>query len=1203
MNSPRSFDLGSVRLEPGVTLLEASAGTGKTFTIAGLFLRLLLEERLTVGQILVVTFTEAATAELRGRIRERLAAGRNLLRGLADSGSPDRELLLAGSEERRGERLAMLEAALEQFDDAAVFTLHGFCRRVLQERAFESRTLFDVELEPDSTRLWREAADQFWRRHFYEAGLRQVLLVRHCGVTAESLYDLLRAHLAQAEVEILGRATQRDWRGVMQEADAAFDAVVAAWTSGRTAVEACFGDAGGAWAKVPYNRSERVGPMLAQVAALMEGREVSPDALETLMQFRQSVLNTAINLNQRKKGAVVPEHPFFEACDFLAEALEVLGARLRCEFLVQAPAELARLKERDRQMGFDDLLAGVAGALAGPAGPSLARLLRQRHRAALIDEFQDTDPLQWRIFSQVFGTGECHLYLVGDPKQAIYSFRGADVFAYLRAREAADRELTLDVNWRSERGLVEAVNGLFQNHPSPFATPDIQFRPVGAGGRSDAAPFTDAGFRPPPLHVWHWDAEAEGVDTKAEQHKRIAEAVADEIVRLLGGGCRIGERPLQPGDIAVLVDRHSEAAAMAAVLSRRGVPSVQQTQESVFATPEAQAVQSLMEALTEGGRDGSRRALLASSLVGLTAKDLDRLRSEEAAWDRWLESLHRWAAIWVRDGFLLLFETVLRECGTRERLLRAPEGERRLTNLLHLAELLQQEAVRERLTPRALLHWLSAQRARSGEWGTAPQEALLRLERDAAAVQLVTFHRSKGLEYPVVFCPFLTRKAERGHTLDEPVLFHDPEDGHRLKHDVGSEQRDLNGRRMIGERFAENLRLLYVALTRARNRCYLVWGSLEGAEGAALSWLLHPPPEAGTLGLETLTETLKQWVTDLDATQRRSALEALAGDRMAVVPLASVRGDPWTPPEAAAAPEKSREFRGRIRRDWGLASFSTLAHGRTEDAPDRDAAAHAPSPPPPERPVVETGLTAFRGARAGTCLHEVFERIDFSTVDRARVQAVADERLRAHGFGEPGLATEVSALVERVLEVELIPGATLRAIPERVCWRELEFLLPLQPLTPARLREAFAEVPRGAEFADLAESLGRLGFAEIGGFLGGFMDLVFVHEDRWWLVDWKSNWLGDSPDDYPAEALWREMLSQQYPLQYHLYLLALHRLLRARLPGYDYDRHIGGVRYVFVRGVTPGRPELGLFRDRPPREVIEALERRLLVPPGVEEAS
>lgn len=1200
MSAPHSFDLGSVQLEPGVTLLEASAGTGKTFTIAGLFLRLLLEERLTVGQILVVTFTEAATAELRGRIRERLAAGRNLLRGMADSGSPDRELLLAGNEERRGERLAMLEAALEQFDDAAVFTLHGFCRRVLQERAFESRTLFDVELEPDSTRLWREAADQFWRRHFYDAGLRQVLLARHCGVTAESLYDLLRAHLAQAEVGILGRATQRDWREVMQEADAAFETVVAAWTSGRTAVEACFGDTGGSWAKVPYNRTERVGPMLAQVAALMEGREVSREALKTLLQFRQSVLETFLNLKQSKKGAVVPRHPFFAACDVLAESLDVLGARLRYQFLIEAPAELARLKERDRQMGFDDLLAGVAGALSGPAGPALARLLRQRHRAALIDEFQDTDPLQWRIFGQVFGTGECHLYLVGDPKQAIYSFRGADVFAYLQAREAADRELTLDVNWRSERGLVEAVNGLFQNHPSPFATPDILFRPVEAGGRSDAAPFTDAGVRPPPLHVWSWDAEADGVDTKADQHERIAEVVADEIVRLLGGSGRLGERPLQPGDIAVLVDRHSEAAAMAAVLSRRGVPSVQQTQESVFATPEAQAVQALMEALTEGGRDASRRALLASSLVGLTASDLDRLRSEEAEWDRWLEQLHRWSAIWDRDGFLLLFETVLRECGTRERLLRAPDGERRLTNLLHLAELLQHEAVRERRTPRALLHWLSGQRAQSVGSGTAPQEALLRLERDAAAVQLVTLHRSKGLEYPVVFCPFLTRKAERSRAYDEPVLFHDPEDEHRLKHDVGSEHRDLNARRMIGERFAENLRLLYVALTRARNRCYLVWGSLEGADAAALSWLLHPPPDAGKLGLETLTDTLKQWVTDLSASQRQAALEALAGDRMAVVPLPAVRGELWNPPEATTAPQASREFRGRIRRDWGMASFSTLAHGRTEDVADRDAAPSAS--PPPERPVAETALTTFRGARAGTCLHEVFERLDFATVDHARIQEVAEERLRAHGFSAPGLATEVTALVERVLEVELIPGATLRAIPERVCWRELEFLLPLRPLTPARLREAFAEVPRGAEFADLAESLGRLGFAEIGGFLGGFMDLVFVHEDRWWLLDWKSNWLGDSPEDYPSDALWREMLAQQYPLQYHLYLLALHRLLRARLPGYDYDRHIGGVRYVFVRGVTPGRPDLGLFRDRPPRELIEALERRLLVPPGLEVA-
>ncbi len=858
MTASHAFGLSTVPLEPGVTLLEASAGTGKTFTIAGLFLRLLLEERLTIGQILVVTFTEAATAELRGRIRDRLAAGRNLLRGLLEPDSPDAELLLSGADDARKERLARLEAALEQFDEAAVFTLHGFCRRVLQERAFESRTLFDVELEPDPTRLWRETADNFWRRHFYGAPVRQVLLARYCEVTADSLHRLLRAHVNQAEARVISRDSQRDWREVMAEAEAAFDAVVAAWHRGRRDIEACFGDTGGAWGNTPYNRSDRVDPMLARVAALLDEREVSLGAMETLMAFRQSVLDG--KLNRKKKGTAVPQHPFFAACDVLASSLEVLGARLRHAFLEQAPAELARLKERDRQMGFDDLLAGVAGALAGPSGPPLARLLRQRHRAALIDEFQDTDPLQWRIFEQVFGTGECHLYLVGDPKQAIYSFRGADVFAYLRARETADREFTLDVNWRSERRLVEAVNGLFENHPSPFATPEIRFRPVSAGGKTDEASFTEGDRRPPPLHVWFWDAEREGVGRKADQHERIAEGVADEIVRLLGGSCRLGERSLVPGDIAVLVDQHSEAARMAAALSRRGVPSVQQTQESVFATTEAREVQSLLEALTEEGRDRNRRAVLASALVGLTAEALDRMRTEEAEWERWLESMNRWAGIWVRDGFLYLFETVLRECGTRRRLLSRSDGERRLTNFLHLAELLQQEAVRERLTPRALLDWLSAQRAHAGEGGATAQESLLRLERDAAAVQLVTLHRSKGLEYPVVFCPFLTRQPKRHRNSGEEVLFHDPDDGRALKHDVGSERQEENRDRMHGERLAENLRLLYVALTRARNRCYLTWGTLDHAESAALAWLLHPPPEAASLGTEAVLDALKSWV-------------------------------------------------------------------------------------------------------------------------------------------------------------------------------------------------------------------------------------------------------------------------------------------------------------------------------------------------------
>jgi len=1185
--TPAPFQLAHTPLERGITLLEASAGTGKTFTIAGLFLRLLVEERLSIDQILVVTFTEAATAELRGRIRERLLEARDILRAGESSDPVWTTLLLKGEATDFGERRACVEAALEQFDEAAVFTIHGFCQRVLQEWAFESRALFDAELTPDLTPFLRETADNFWRRHFYEVPARQVLFAHQAGVSADALFTLLRQHSQQAQVTVLARGTDRSWTAAVEEAEATFDQAARIWQGDRAAIRAHFGDSGGAWGNTPYNRSDLMEAQFSVLEALFVGESLPLDGLEIALQFGQSVLAEGRNKRNKGKKLEVPTHPFFVACDQLSVALDRFGSRMRYEFLTQAGAELARLKERDRRFGFEDLLNRVADTLSGPAGPALAGTLRLRYRAALIDEFQDTDPIQWQIFERVFGTGETFLHLVGDPKQAIYSFRGADVFAYLRARATANREFTLGENWRSERQLVRAVNQLFSLNPRPFALTEITFQPVAARGRADETPLTEAGERRPPLCVWFWDAPADGAQHQGPQQERLAEAVADEIVRLLSGDLRLGAHLLAPGDIAVLVDRHHEAETIAAALARRRVPSVQRTQQSVFATREAGELQALLEALVEGSRDGQRRAALATALVGLTARELDAFELDEAGWEAWLETLTQWSERWLKGGFLLMFETVLRERHTRGRLLASAEGERRLTNFLHLGEILQHAAAQERLTPQALLTWLAAQRGRTEEGEVAAKDTLLRLERDAAAVQLVTLHSSKGLEYPVVFCPFLTRKPQRPLA---PVLFHDPADRLVLKHDVGTAQQEDHRRRMTGETFAENLRLLYVALTRAQHRCYLGWGRLKSSETSALAWLLHAPPEVDQLKLEEAPEALEEWVKGLDLAQRREALAALAGDAVEIRELPPLTTERWQPMELAAPPVAAREFRGQIRRDWGMASFSTLAHGRTEDLPDRD-----PAERPTEVAVTPPGpLALFRGTRAGTCLHEVFELLDFTQADPVTVQARVEERLRAHGFPPELLSSELTILVGRVLDAELFLGTALRRVPAKACWRELEFLLPLQRLTPASLRAAFSVVPRGGASDAFAASLGRLGFADIEGFLSGFMDLVFQHEGRWWLVDWKSNWLGDSPEAYGPEALEREMLGQHYGLQYHLYLLALHRLLRQRLPNYEYERDVGGAVYVFVRGVTPGRPELGLFRDRPPQRVLDELEVRLL---------
>ena len=548
--SPASFQLGTTPLQPGITLLEASAGTGKTYAIAGLYLRLLLELDIDVSQMLVVTFTEAATAELRGRIRDRLAEARRILREGATSDAVWQNLLLEGSASMRGERLRRVETALEQFDTAAVYTIHGFCQRVLKQCAFETGALFDAELQPDVSALVREAADNFWRRNFYEAPARHVLFARHGGVSADSLARLLSRHLQQAEPELLPVAGGRDLTSVLADADAAFEAAAAEWIRTRPEIVAFFGDADGGWGKSPYNSSDAMGPRFDALDALFRGQG-TVEGLALVGEFTPDSLAAGVS---KKATRPVPSHRFFELCQTLVDRLEPVAAVLRHALLSSAPTELLRIKDRDHTLGFDDLLRQVAEALRGPRGDSLARELRQRYGAALIDEFQDTDPLQWSIFQKAFTGPRTHLYLVGDPKQAIYSFRGADVFAYLRARTHADRCYSLGENWRSSSALVGAVNRLFGEHPSPFALPEIGYRAVTAAGRADATPLEIPRDSGEPLRFWFWDPAAEKLTNEPARMARMAAATAEEIVRLLSAGTRLGARPLAPGDLAVLVE-------------------------------------------------------------------------------------------------------------------------------------------------------------------------------------------------------------------------------------------------------------------------------------------------------------------------------------------------------------------------------------------------------------------------------------------------------------------------------------------------------------------------------------------------------------------------------------------------------------------------------------------------------------------------
>ncbi len=1112
----------------GEQLIEASAGTGKTYTLATLYLRLLLERGLSVTEILVVTFTEAATQELRGRIRQRL-----------------HDTLM----ESEGETAQRLRDAIVRMDEAAIYTIHGFCQRTLGDAAFESGVLFDSEFTTDETPLRLSAARDYWRHALAEADEAGTVWLLSQWSGPEALLAAVAPLLVHPEARRLPEAVDI---GVLEAARReAFETLGAIWREQGAEVRELLDNAPGLTRNAKSYRSDR----LAELYAGMEGYLAQDKLPPNFELLTPRLLGASL-----KKNGTAPEHPLFEVAARLAQAHHDFEAARHAHFLGEAAdaiaASLERAKAAGRTLFFDDLLRKLDHALAGDGGERLAARVRGLYPVAMIDEFQDTDPLQYRIFSRIYrGREECGLFMIGDPKQAIYSFRGADIFTYMRARhDSGDAPYTLDTNWRSRRRLVEAVNALFEQAEAPFIYDEaIPFHPVKAAGHADETPLLIDGEEPAPLACWAVEMDEEnghhGSIPGTWSGPRIAAACAAEIAHLLNlaqaGRATIGGRALAAHDIAVLVRNRHEAARVREALADAGVSSVTISRDNVFHTEEARDLSHLLRAVAEPGEATALRTALATRLLGWEAATIHALNHDEAAWEARVEAFQRYQRLWHSHGFMPMLIALLKEEGVSARLLAGEDGERRMTNLLQLAELAQ---LAERRHPGAerLLRWLSDRRAdANGE----SEEQQLRMESDDDLVQIVTIHKSKGLEYSLVFLPYIWASRP---LRDEGILgYHDGEDG-ALHLDLGSSQRDraleLAGR----ERLAEELRLLYVALTRARYRCCFSWGPFRGAEHSALGWLL-----GGECELERLF-----------------AIEPL--------PEPGVR---FTPRQVAGGGAEARRFGGDASQRWRITSFTalSLSHDHQRDyrteLPDHDLGV-MPVEAEEGVPVDHPPFRFPRGAHAGLLLHQLFENIDFPYARGAALGGVVEQGLRQYGI-DAQWRDEVCEWIGAVLDTPLEDGLRLRDIPAAQRLVEMEFHFPLDGLGAAQLNALLA-AHRGE-----GRATPMLDFDTVRGMLKGFVDLIFEHRGRFYIVDYKSNHLGDHFEAYQREGLAAAIDAHHYDLQYLIYSVALHRYLRQRMPDYDYQRHFGGVYYLFLRGM----PVSGIHYDRPPRATIDALDR------------
>ena len=1226
MTTPKHFDLLNSPLE-GTNLIEASAGTGKTYAIAGLFLRLILEKNLSINEILVVTFTVPATEELKDRIRIKLREAIEAFNGARIADSFLTDLVRRHSDPKTA--LRSLGEALRSFDQAAIFTIHGFCRRILHENAFESGSLFDTELVTDQESLKREIVDDFWRTHFYTASSLFVNYAITTKFNPENLLSLLANRHAQPYLKIIPQVTIPDTSAQEKEFLNIFYKTRTAWQSSRAEVETILTDDEG------LNRSKyskaKIPVWIRCMDDVMSTEGNNPILFQGFTKFTSSEINGAI-----KNDHTPPSHPFFEFCERLREKQEELEKifnqrlmGLKVALFHYMHDELIKRKGEKNIQFFDDLLLKVYRALKKKDGEALAQAIGNKFRAALIDEFQDTDPIQYAIFKKVFGSKQSTLFLIGDPKQAIYSFRGADIFAYMDAAGDVKSRFTLGENWRSTPDLIAAINTIFTKVDHPFVYEEIPFQSVAPAADKGPESLIIDNKKESPLHLWFLDAnkitKSDKAINKTQARELISKAVADEISRLISLGrnnrALLRQKPVREGDIAVLVRTHYEAHSVQKALTALTIPSVLYTTENLFDSHESLEIERVMAGISEPNNGGLLKAALTTDMIGVKGEELDDLLQDEAGWEEWLVKFLYYHDLWDNLGFIQMFRHLLVQEKVLTRLMPLPDGERRNTNLLHLAEVLHQTSIERRLRMAGLLKWLSEQR---DPRKPRLDEHQLRLESDENAVKLATIHKSKGLEYPVVFCPFgwAGSKIKKNNN---PFTFHDSLDHMRLTLDLGSPAMDENRVCAEKEALAENLRLLYVALTRARSRCYFVWGRFRDAETSAPAYLFH---QQGSWKGGNVVHDAKERLTNLSDEDMRAELKTLVDTSGGIIRLSEMpieTGEKYSPLSDKKLVLSSRTFSGNIDRLWRISSFSSLVSGQQYGAElaDYDALSPPASPPAvrragPESRRAGNSQTDFkdsvidkepsnifsfpRGTKAGTCLHDIFEHLDFVEKDPSLIKKLVSSKLIEYGF-EPLWLETLYDMIHKVLSVPLEAERsdfTLSHIRSQDRINELEFYFPLESISPKKLHTIFKKYAFTELFKDFPERIERLNFAPVRGFMRGFIDMIFQFQGQFYLVDWKSNLLGSGLEYYDQKGMAKAMKDELYSIQCHIYTVALNQYLRLRLPGYTYEKHFGGAFYIFLRGVDPNKgTEFGIYRERPSEKFINTLCTNLIDETGM----
>ena len=1176
--------------DQGLHLIEASAGTGKTYTISNLYLKYICEGH-EVGNILVVTFTKAATDELRGRLRNRLY---ETLAYLKDNVHTEDEFLVLIKTQYKASgdiELAInrLQLAVRSMDEASIYTIHGFCQKTLAEFAFESRQQFQQTIITNDSEYWEQAIQDWWRNTFYPLDYTDLQLYQSSLGNIESFQVLLRPLLGAEKKKLIPTPKSlTDIGKAMQTVKSGLLELALEWTrSGEEIKAILLSSTGLSRTQANHYKKDKLELLLNRINDYFSACS-KPETLAFPVDEFKLLTRGYIDKNKLKKADEKLEHVFFEQCQSLWTLFIELKAELRRWAIADAEKfarkRVAKIKLQTQSLSFDDLLTSLNNAISSSS--SLAALINARYPIALIDEFQDTDPVQYSIFEQIYQyRDKSCLVLIGDPKQAIYSFRGGDIFTYMKAKQAIDGDsiYTLNTNWRSSGSVIKAVNTIFEyRKKSSFVYDSIPYLPLKPAAQ-EIKPDVDLvrhNNQQAALTLWKIPlTESKGKLTpmsKEAAEKAIHLSIAAEVAKLIAEGqektALLGSQAVKPGDIAILVRNAYQARDLRQILKRYNINAVAIDRNNVFASEEAQGLLVLLKAILEPQNRDLARQALSSSILGLSISTMNEIVNNELQWLGWLESLATLHDYWQRKGFMAMFQSMLKVMGqfdgTASKTKPHTNRQRQFTNILHLGELLQQ-ASKSHPGIESLVSWYQKQTE-----AVQTEESLLRLESDDELVQIVTVHSSKGLEYPIVFVPYLWSCKPR----DKKGLlsFHDKSE-HIV--DAGSGNIDKHHRLAEKERLAEDIRLAYVGLTRAKSAIYLVWGNAGSREGksshTALAYLLHPRQDV----LELNTTLPQAYDNGDDLENDYKNLEELSDNTICVTDLLMANADQVPVIEQIEYDIKVNTKKRDVACDWRISSFSAITR-------------HIHAPAVQRYLEQEEKHIAFqfpRGSEMGTFLHLMFEKIDFTENVPEQVLLLADTLMPRFNLERELWANSLAYWLEDILQTSLDEnGLSLGRLDNQYRLNEMEFDLSMEKLDFDKLNTLLANYFNRQVAPVVHES--------IQGILTGIIDLVFEYQGKYYIADYKSNHLGSELSYYTYEKLKDAVLGHRYDIQYLIYTLALHRYLKQRLADYDYMKHFGGVYYLFIRGMRSEHGhEFGVYKDLPPFSLIDALDKQVFL--------